>query len=114
MNRAIVIYGDREIGNAVADGMRAALPEPKPLEPEQVKVVQGEIDRQRIVAGLVRVAVGNSKTAQDYACMVAKARCDYGIPREHGRLYRAVWGLIGYLVLAVDGWAKYLSEWNRG
>ena len=36
----------------------------------------------------------------------------YYTPR-HGRLYGAVWGLIGGLVLAVDGWYRYFSAWNR-
>ena len=33
--------------------------------------------------------------------------------RRHGRLYGAVWGLIGGLVLAVDGWYRYFADWNR-
>ena len=32
---------------------------------------------------------------------------------RHGRLYGAVWGLIGGAVLVVDGWRRYFQRWNR-
>ena len=109
MRRGVVIkmFGDREIGAAIADGIAKALPS------EQIEVVEAEIDRQRIQRALVRVAVGNSRTAQDYAMLAIKARGDYGEARPHGRLYGAVWGLIGAVVLAVDGWYRYFRAWNR-
>lgn len=80
---------------------------------EQIEVVEAEIDRQHIQRSLVRVAVGNTRTAEDYRLLAAKARGDYGYTRPRGRLYGAVWGLIGALVLAVDGWYRYFSAWNR-
>ena len=36
----------------------------------------------------------------------------YAVER-HGRLYGAVWGLIGGAVLVVDGWRRYFQGWNR-
>lgn len=109
MTRGVVLklYGNPEIAGAIADGMARALPA------EQIEVVQAEIDRQHIQRALVRVAVGNTRTAEDYRLLAAKARGDYGYTRPRGRLYGAVWGLIGALVLAVDGWYRYFSAWNR-
>ena len=110
MSRGVVLklYGDREIAGAIADGMIRALPQ------EQIEVVQAEIDRQHIQRSLLRVAVNNTRTPEDYACLTAKARWDYRkVCRAHGRLYGAVWGLIGGAVLLVDGWRRYFQRWNR-
>ena len=110
MQRGVVLklYGNKEIAGAIADGMARALPQ------EHIEVVQAEIDRQHIQRSLVRVAVNNTKTPADYACMTAKTRWDYRwVYRVHGRLYDAVWGLIGGLVLAVDGWYQFFRDWNR-
>ena len=109
MTRGVVLklYGDPQIAGAIADGVTRALPQ------EQIEVVEAEIDRQRVQRSLLRAAVGNSRTAEDYRLMAAKARGDYEYTQRHGRLYGAVWGLIGYVVLAVDGWYRYFSTWNR-
>ena len=83
------------------------------MSQEQIEVVKAEIDRQNIQRSLLRVAIGNTRTAQDYRLMTAKARGDYGITREHGRLYRAVWGLIGLLCVTADGVHKRMVRINR-
>lgn len=109
MTRAIVIkrYGDPALSGAIVDGMTKA------LSPAQMEVVKAEIDRQHIVRKLVRVAVGNTKTAQDYACMTAKAKGNYGYIRHHGRLYGAVLGAWALLWLIIYDWVDYFSAWNR-
>ena len=109
MTRGVVIklYGDEQIAGAIADGMTQV------LEADSIQVVKREIHDQRIQRSLLRVAVNNTKTAQDYACMTAKARCDYEPPRQPGRLYGAVLGLWGLLWVVIYEIYDYLSEWNR-
>ena len=109
MSRGVVIklYGDQHIAGAIADGMTKA------LDAERIEVVKREIRDQRVQRSLLRVAVGNSKTAQDYACMTAKARGDYEYTPEHGRLYGAILGLWGLLWVVVHEAYTYLSEINR-
>ena len=91
MRRALVIYGDREIGNAIADGI---------------------VPRHKDCEALRRVAM-HQHTPEEWAAMIEQARYDYGQERQHGRLYRIVWGAIGGIVLAVDSWYRYLSAINR-
>ena len=75
-----------------------------PLPGEQVEVVEAEIDRQRIQRALLRVAVGNTNTAEDYANMTTKARGDYGIDaRRPGPLRRLGAFLLGAYALIVLG-----------
>ncbi len=109
MQRGVVLklYGDRRIAGAIADGMAKALPR------EHVEIVEAEIDRQHIMRALVRVAVGNDKTAEDYACMATKAMCDYGYTPRHGRLYGAILGAWALLWTVIYGVYDYLSAWNR-
>lgn len=109
MNMGVVIklYGDQQIAGAIADGMTHA------LDAQSVEIVKREIHNQRIQRSLLRVAVNNTKTAQDYACMTAKARCDYEHSRQHGRLYGAVLGLWGLLWVVIFEIYDYLSAWNR-
>ena len=109
MNRGVVIklYGDQKIAGAIADGMT------KVLEADSIQVVKREIHNQRVQRSLLRVAVNNTKTAQDYACMASKARCDYEYTRHHGRLYDTFLGLWGLLWTVIFEVYDYLSEWNR-
>lgn len=109
MQRGVVIkmYGDEQIAGAIADGMTKA------LDAECIEVVKREIQEQRVQRSLLRVAVNNTKTAQDYACMTAKARGDYEYTRSHGRMYGAILGLWGLLWVVVYGIYDYLSAWNR-
>ena len=84
--------------------------EARPLESDQIEVVQAEIDRQHIVASLVRVAVGNDKTAEDYGHLVTKARGDYGRysrpPGPARRVLRRLLGVYGLAVYVVSGLAR--------
>lgn len=109
MTRGVVIklYGDQQIAGAIADGMTQA------LDAQSMAVVKREIHDQRIQRSLLRVAVNNTKTAQDYACMTAKARCDYEYTHHHGRLYGAFLGLWGLLWLVIYEAYDYFSAWNR-
>lgn len=93
MTRALVIktYGDKQIAGAIVNGIVRDVPK----------------------SDAVRRVAMHQHSPEEWAAMVTKAQYDYGQGRTHGRLYGAVWGLIGGLVLAVDGWYKYLSEWNR-
>ena len=94
MARAMVIrtYGDREIAGAIVDGIVRDVPRPDSLR---------------------RVAM-HQHTPEEWAAMIEQARYDYGQDMEHGRLYNAIWGIIGTVVLAVDGWYEMLAAWNRG
>lgn len=109
MTRGVVIklYGDQQIAGAIADGMEQA------LDADSIQVVKREIHEQRVQRSLLRVAVNNTKTAQDYACMTAKARATMTIPASHGRLYRAILGVWGLFWVIVYEIYDYLSEINR-
>lgn len=102
MNRAMVIVkaGDPDIADAVERGIREG--RARRLTHEQAEVVSAEIDRQHIVRKLVRVAVGNTKTNDDYDAMITKARGDYGERRWGGALRR-----IGTVLLVVYAMAVY-------
>lgn len=67
--------------------------------------MEAEIDRQKILADLVRVATGNTKTPEDYQIMVTKARGDYQrLTRPAGpirRFARRALGLYGLVVYSV-------------
>lgn len=75
------------------------------LTSEEIEVVEAEIDRQKILADLVRVATGNTKTPEDYQIMVTKARGDYQrLTRPAGplrRFARRALGLYGLVVYSV-------------
>ena len=103
-----VRLGDPELSQAITNGVMAArlLPVAAPA-PEQVEVVQAEMDRQNIERLLLRVAVGNDKTAEDYRLLTAKARADYSdewrIPEGLRKVGRALLGLYGLIVYIVAG-----------
>lgn len=100
MNRALVIktYGDNDIASAIVDGIKAG-------------TVKHDPDWGR-VAALVRVAVGNTKTPEDYACMVVKSSYEHRT-QKHGRMYAAILGAWALLWLSIVGWYDYLSAINR-
>ena len=108
MTRAIVIkkMGDPEFAEAIADGIVRA------LDAESMEIVSAEIDRQYILENLVRVAVGNNKTPEDYAQLITKARGDYECP-NHGPVYNALLGLWALTYLTLKGWCDYLVAVNR-
>ena len=93
--------GDREITGAIAEGMLAA----RELTAEQIGVVEAEIDRQHVEASLLRVAVNNFKTPEDYRLMTIKLRGDcaryFRPPGTLRRLGRRILGLYGLLVYAL-------------
>lgn len=95
--------GDAEISGALAEGIVAArLPEAKPLEPDEIRTVAAEMDRQAI-ARLMRVAM--HKQPVDYGAKITKALGDYGqeseLPGPLRRLTARLWGLYGLLVYAL-------------
>ena len=120
----LIRHGDAEITAGIAKGMmkaaeerendlirqRCALPPspdgegmgkavPPPLE--HIEVVEAEIDRQRIQRALLRVAVGNTNTAEDYANMLTKARGDYAVQQRPGPLRKVGEWLLSVYALAV-------------
>lgn len=74
----------------------------------ELRVVKEECARLNALNG-VR-AYGDAVRFED----VQKALAVKYPTEHHGRLYGAIWGFIGYLVLAVDGWYQYFRAWNRG
>lgn len=97
MTRAIVIIGDREIGNAIADGVTRNL----------VTLNNGELARLQARDG-VRV-YGDSVRWESVAGTLAEKYST----RPHGRLYGAVLGVWGLFWTVVYGWYAKLSAWNR-
>ena len=89
--------GRIEAASVSADGGR--------LTEDQMEVVMAEIDRQHILEALVRVAVGNGKTAEDYALMQIKARAEYDRadrrPAWLRKLAERALGLYGLLCYAL-------------
>ena len=77
-----------------------------------VEIVQAEIDRQHIQRALLRVAVNNTKSTDDYDCLITKARYEHRIP-EHGYLYNAVLGIVGLMCVVIYEVYDYLSRINR-
>ena len=65
------------------------------LTKEQINVVQAEIDRQHIQRALVRVAVGNTITPDEYRAMITYERYKAQIyERERGLFGRIADGLL--------------------
>ena len=63
---------------------------------ESVEIVTVQRDKWRRVARQVRVAVGNTKTPEDYRLMIVKARSEYAIRCRSGKLHTVA----GKLLLA--------------
>lgn len=102
MTRALVIktYGDKQIAGAIADGVEKGREE-------------SEARKWKRTAALVRVAVGNTKTAGDYACMVQKSRYEHQVVQNHGRLYEAILGAWALAWMSIFDWVHYFQNWNR-
>ena len=100
MNRAIVIktYGDRQIGGAIADGVKRG---------SKREASDGTREAVR------RVAM-HQHTPEEWAVMTAKARYDYGQDPPQNPLCGAVMGLWALVWLEIAGWIDYLQRWNRG
>ena len=84
----VIRGGDEEISAGIAEGIMKAREQAEAMSGEQVEVVEAEIDRQRIQRALLRVAVHNTNTAEDYADMMTKARGDYGVEARPMGLFR--------------------------
>lgn len=102
----LIRRGDPEITGAIMEGIAAARgTTPAALTGEQIEVVEAEIDRQKILADLVRVATGNRNTPEDYEILITKARGDYQrLTRPAGplrRFARRALGLYGLVVYSV-------------
>lgn len=86
----------------------------KPLTREQVETVQAEIDRQKIVRSLVRVAVNNTKTTDDYSAMITREQYrmqryeqPVGIIRKLGGALLIIWAC---LWLGLYNLGEYLTR----
>lgn len=67
---------------------------------ESVEIVTVEADKWRRVARQVRVAVGNTKTPEDYKLMIVRARCEYAVHRHTGPAYTVARKLLlGWVML---------------
>ena len=115
-NRGMVIIirrGDPAISGTLAEGALKGIADAREraaaeaLPHEQVEAVEAEIDRQRIQRALLRVAVGNHKSNEDYDAMITKARGDYGrAPGREGPMRRVGDALLGLYGLMVYGIAR--------
>ena len=115
----LLTAGDEQISSALASGIMAVrgnpsvtaqgpchlpfqgrLPEAKPLEPEQARVVSAEMDRQK-VAELLRVAM--HKEPVDYAGLAYDAEVQYGeslyAPGLLGKIGEKL--LVGYALIVL-------------
>lgn len=115
----LIQRGDPEITGAIVEGMMAGkettssdlaalghLPlkgkARETLTGEQIEVVEAEIDRQKILADLVRVATGNRNTPEDYEILITKARGDYQrLTRPAGPIRRFARRALGLYALVV-------------
>lgn len=97
MNRALVIYGDTQIGSAIADGLTA----------RELAVVREELRKVQARDGVRQY--GDRVRWQDVSGALA---AKYST-RTHGRLYGAVLGAWALVWLAIFGAFAYLQAWNR-
>lgn len=108
----LIQAGDAAISGALASGALAAIEAREGLTEGQRQTVEAEIDRQAIQRGvsvdrhLLRVAVGNHKTAEDYADMMLAARREYGTqtprPSRLARVLDRAIDIYGMFVYAVS------------
>ena len=114
----LIQSGDAAISGALASGALAAIEargDAGRLNDEQRQAVEAEIDRQAIRRGmesadvqraLLRVAVNNTKTAEDYAMMRFDAEVAYGEPVDYPttleRIAEKALAIYGMFVLAAS------------
>ena len=95
--------GDKQIVEALTDGIMAG--RAARLEAAQIEAVEAEIDRQEVQRALLRVAVGNTKGAKDYAMMRFEAEMAYGESVDNPSLLRRLFdkalGIYGLFVYAL-------------
>ena len=97
MTRAVVIYGDRQIGNAIREGITSA----------ELDMVRAENRRLNAING-VR-AEGDEKRWPEIQADLART---YTVKR-HGVVYRTLLLAWAMLWLEIMGAYEYLSAWNR-
>lgn len=97
MNRALVIYGDRRIGGAIADGMAV----------RELAQVRSEIRRLNAVNG-VR-AEGDARRWERTKRRLARKYTTAPVGKVHGAILGA-WALVWLTAL---GWIEYFQRWNR-
>ena len=105
MKKCVVVklYGNMEDAPKIAEPFTKVIP----VDDRQMQMVIAENKRLNALNG-VR-SYGDSVRFES----VSKAlTVKYSTPK-HGRLYGAVWGVIGGLVLAINGWYEYFKAWNR-
>jgi hypothetical protein len=105
MNRCIVIYGDPALGKPIADGIQRSVVQ---LDRGELAAVKAECARLNALNGVRAYGDG---VRFETACRAMDMK--YYTPK-HGRLYNALWGLVGYVVLVAIGWYEYFEKWNRG
>ena len=94
MNRALVIkVGNREMADAIADGMKRA-------------------DRPNTAESVRRLAM-RQHSPEEWETMIVQARYDYGQDAPVGRVRRCVLGTWALVWLGIVGWYRYLSAINR-
>lgn len=113
----LIQAGDPEITGAITEGiMTARGAEAGRLTREQIETVEAEIDRQaiekamnrpQVQRSLLRVAVGNSKTSEDYAMLRFEADMKWGEslyePGWWDRIADKALGIYGLFVWALAG-----------
>ena len=131
----LIQRGDPQIAGALVDGMIAGRAEavgdslshgcaataPSGREPfgddalgvESVEIVTVEADDRQRVARLVRIAVGNTRTAEDYRQMIVKARGDYAVHRRHNPMREAASMLLLAWALLWEGLRRAYRAQDR-
>lgn len=106
MKKCVVVklYGNMEDAPKIAEPFTKVIP----VDDGRMQMVIAENKRLNALNG-VR-SYGDAVRFED----VQKALAVKYPTEHHGRLYGAIWGFIGYLVLAMDGWYQYFRAWNRG
>ena len=106
MNRAVVIktVSDPQIAGAILDGMTQKV---IPLDDGELAAVKAEYAKLQ-----AKDAVRSYGDGVRFESVSKALAVKYSTP-THGRLYGAIWGLIGGFVLAINGWYEYFKAWNR-
>lgn len=103
--------GDPQIREALAEPLKARLKQLRPPEPAKPPVDWAKVARR------VKVAVGNTKGAEDYAILRAAAEQEYRMP-ELTRLARARERLLAVYALAWLSLKEYFNwegqKWRCG
>ena len=96
-------------GRPLGTGNRDSVPEAQPVDTLDVYTVQE--DKWRRVARQVHVAIGNTKTPEDYCQLIVKARGDYAIHTRSGPLHTVAGKLLLAWALLWQGiWRAYDAQ----